>query len=139
MFQSISLIIKHILEFGNFKSSDIPKKYYRELLTGLKNLKRLDTVFIPEFITLAKKFSGRLIIDDTNHSKYGLKKHTRKLKNLKTNGYESGFKLLLFLWEDDNFRIPIGFALWHKDSNSINDLALAGLSRTRNEFKLKLK
>ena len=45
--------------------------------------------------------------------------------------------MLLFLWEGDNFRIPIGFALWGKDSNSINDLALAGLSRIRNGFKLK--
>ncbi|MFW6225258.1 MAG: transposase [Bacteroidota bacterium] len=33
----------------------------------------------------------------------------------------------------------MGFALWGKDSNSINDLALAGLSRIRNEFKLKPK
>ena len=65
--------IKQILTFGNFKSSSIPRKYYRELLTGLENLKRIDTVFIPEFIKLASKFEGRLILDDTNHPKYGLK------------------------------------------------------------------
>lgn len=131
--------INRILSYGNFKSSEIPRKYYRELLTGLEKLKRIDTVFISSFIKLAKRYEGRLIIDDTNHPKYGLKNHTRKLKNLKTSGYENGFKLLLFLWEGDNFRIPIGFALWSKDSNSINDLALAGLSRVRNEFKLKPK
>lgn len=131
--------IKQILTYGNFKSSDIPRKYYRELLTGLESLKRIDTVFLPQFIQLASNYEGRLIIDDTNHPKYGLKNHTRKLKNLKTSGYENGFKLLLFLWEGDNFRIPIGFALWGKESNSINDLALAGLSRIRNEFKLKPK
>lgn len=129
--------IKQIMTYGNFQSSSIPRKHYRELLIGLENLKRIDTVFIPQFISIASKFKGRLVIDDTNHPKYGLKNHTRKLKNLKTSGYENGFKLLLFLWEGDNFRIPLGFAMWHKDSNSINDLALAGLSRIRNEFKLK--
>lgn len=139
MFQSVSIIIKHILQFGNFRINDIPYKASRELLTGFEDLKRIDTVFIPQFISMAKKQEGRLIIDDTNHPKYGLKNYTRKLKNLKTSGYESGFKLLLFLWEGDNFRIPIGFALWGKDSNPINDLALAGLSRIRNEFKLKPK
>ena len=101
--------IKQILTYGNFKSSDIPRKYYRELLTGLESLKRIDTVFLPQFIQLASNYEGRLIIDDTNHPKYGLKNHTRKLKNLKTSGYENGFKLLLFLWEGDNFRISIGF------------------------------
>lgn len=131
--------INKILTFGNLKLSEMPRKHYRALLTGLENLKRIDTVFIPEFIKLAKRFEGRLIIDDTNHPKYGLKNYTRKLKNLKTSGYENGFKLLLFLWEGDNFRIPIGFALWGKDSNSINDLALAGLSRIKNEFKLRPK
>jgi len=129
--------INKLLSYGNFKSSEIPRKYYRELLTGIENLRRLDTVFIPQFVRIASRFEGRLIIDDTNHPKYGLKNYTRKLKNLKTSGYENGFKLLLFLWEGDNFRIPIGFALWGKDSNSINDLALAGLSRIRNEFKLQ--
>lgn len=129
--------INRILSYGSFKSSEIPRKHYRELLTGIEKLKRIDTIFIPKFIELAKRYEGRLIIDDTNHPKYGLKNYTRKLKNLKTSGYENGFKLLLFLWESDNFRIPIGFALWGKDSNSINDLALAGLSRIRNEFKLR--
>ncbi len=137
MFLAINTIMNHILKFGNYRSSEIPRKYFKELLTGLKNLKRIDTVFIPEFISLARRFKGRLILDDTNHPKYGLKNYTRKIKNLKTSGYENGFKLLLFLWEGDNFRIPIGFAIWGKDSNSINDLALAGLSRIRNEFRLK--
>jgi len=130
MFTSISIIIPHLLKFEHSEK-------ILQVLTGLEKLKRIDTVFIPEFINLAKGIEGRLILDDTNHPKYGLKNYTRKIKNLKTSGYENGFKLLLFLWEGDNFRIPLGFALWHKDSNSINDLALAGLSRIRNEFKLK--
>jgi hypothetical protein len=91
MLNIFTLFINKILIFGNLKLSEIPNKYYKELLTGLKNIKRLDTVFIPGFIELAKKFEGRLIIDDTNHPKYGLKKYTRKIKNLKTSGYENGF------------------------------------------------
>jgi len=38
-----------------------------------------------------------LIIDDTNYPKYGLKKYARKLKNLKTSGYEDGFKTVFLL------------------------------------------
>jgi hypothetical protein len=80
-----------------------------------------------------------LIIDDTNNQKYGLKNWARKLKNLKTSGYESGYKILLFLWQTGSYRIPIGFALWHKESPSLNDLALQGLGVLRNTFKLKPK
>jgi hypothetical protein len=137
MLNIFTLFINKILTFGNLKLSDVPRTTYKELLTAFENIKRNGTVFIPEFIELARKFEGRLIIDDTNHPKYGLKNYTRKLKNLKTSGYENGFKLLLFLWEGNGVRIPIGFALWGQDSSSINDLALAGLSRIRNEFKLK--
>ena len=61
------------------------------------------------------------------------------MKNLKTSGYESGYKILLFLWETDNYRIPIGFSLWHKESPSLNELALQGLGILRNTFKLKPK
>ncbi len=65
--------IKQILVLGNFRSSSIPRKYYRGLLTGLEKFKRLDTIFIPEFIQLARNYEGRLVIDYTNHPKYGLK------------------------------------------------------------------
>jgi hypothetical protein len=94
---------------------------------------------IPSLIKLCHKSEGILIIDDTNNPKYGLKNWARKLKNLKTSGYESGYKILLFLWQTGNFRIPIGFALWHKESPSLNDLALQGLGIFRNTFKLKPK
>lgn len=46
-------------------------------------------------------------------------------------------KIVLFLWQVGDYRIPIGFGLWHKGSGSVCDLALAGISRLRNEFKLK--
>ena len=58
---------------------------------ALSELKKKDIVLIPQFIRLAKKTKGRLIIDDTNYPKYGLKTHARKLKNLKTSGYADAF------------------------------------------------
>ena len=137
--QYFSLFINQLLNYGNFKSSDIPRKYHRELLTEFSKIKNKDSVFIPSLIKLCRKTEGVLIIDDTNNPKYGLKNWTRKLKNLKTSGYESGYKILLFLWQTDNHRIPIGFALWHKESPSLNDLALQGLGILRNTFKLKPK
>ena len=137
--QYFSLFINRLLSYGNFKSSQIPRKYHRELLTEFSNIKNKDSVFIPSLIKLCKKTEGRLIIDDTNNPKYGLKKIARKMKNLKTSGYESGYKILLFLWETNHHRIPIGFALWHKESPSLNELALQGLGILRNTFKLKPK
>ena len=139
MINNIHLFINQLLNYGNFKSSNIPRKYHKELLTEFSGIKNKDSVFIPSLIKLCKKTEGRLIIDDTNNPKYGLKSIARKMKNLKTSGYESGYKILLFLWQTDNHRIPIGFALWHKESPSLNELALQGLGILRNTFKLKPK
>ena len=134
--QYFSLFINQLLNYGNFKSSEIPRKYHRELLTEFAKIKNKDSVFIPSLIRLCRKSEGRLIIDDTNNPKYGLKNIARKMKNLKTSGYESGYKILLFLWQTDNYRIPIWFALWHKESPSLNELGLQGLRILRNTFKL---
>lgn len=131
------IFINKILQFGNFRKTDISSKLYTELLTAFENLKRIDTVFIPELIKLCKRTEGKLIIDSSDNPKYGLKYICRKMKNLKTNGYHSGFKIVLFLWQAGDYRIPIGFGLWHKESGSVCDLALAGMSRLRNEFKLR--
>jgi len=137
--QYFSIFINQLLSYGNFKSSEIPKKCHRELLTEFSKIRNKDSIFIPSLIKLCKKMEGRLIIDDTSNPKYGLKNIARKMKNLKTSGYESGYKILLFLWETDNHRIPIGFALWHKESPSLNELALQGFGILRNTFKLKPK
>ena len=134
---SIALFINKILTFRNFRITDIPNKTRRELLTAFENLKRIDTVFVPELIKLAENHKGKLIIDSSDNGKYGLKHICRKMKNLKTSGYHMGFKLVLFLWQVGDYRIPIGFGLWHKKSGSVCDLALAGISRLRNEFGLK--
>jgi hypothetical protein len=67
-----------------------------------------------------------LIIDDTANPKYGLKRWARKIKIIGTSGFEHGYKILLFLWECPLGRIPIGFALWPKESRSLNELLLEG-------------
>ncbi len=139
MLNIFNLFINKILTFGNLKISEIPRKYYAELLTGLEKLKRIDTVFFPEFTELASRFEGKLIIDDTIIPSMDLKIILENIKTLRLVVTRMVLKLLLFLWETNNIRIPIVFALWGKESNSINDLALAGLSRIRNEFKLKPK
>src|SRR5690606_5370890 len=61
----------------------------------------------------------------------------RKLKILNTSGYADGYKILLFLWECPLGRIPIGFAIWHKESRSLNELTLEVLSLLRNRYGLK--
>jgi hypothetical protein len=77
------------------------------------------------------------VIDDTTNPKYGLKDWVRKMKIIGTSGYEHGYKILLFLWDCPIGRIPLGFALWHKESRSLNDLALQGISLLRNRYELK--
>jgi hypothetical protein len=139
MLNIFNIIINKILSFGNFRITEIKPKVYAELLTVFENLKRIDTVFIPELIKLCTNRKGILIVDDSDNPKYGMKYICRIMKNLKTNGYHSGFKIVLFLWQEGEYRIPIGFGLWHKESGSLCDLMLAGLSRLRNEFKLKPK
>lgn len=39
MFLAINTIMNNILRFGNYRSSEIGRKYFKELLIGLKNLK----------------------------------------------------------------------------------------------------
>ena len=129
--------INQLLQSGNFKSSEIPTKHYQELLTEFERLKYQDIVMIPSLIKLCKGLPVKLIVDDTNNPKYGLENIVRTLKNLKTSGYHKGYKIVLFLCEIADHRIPIGFALWHKDSPSPNNLAMAGFSRLRNTFKFK--
>ena len=94
---------------------------------------------IPELINMAEKISGNLILDDTSNPKYGLKKVAIKFKNLSTGGYHKGYKILLFLWDTGNFKIPIGFALYYKGSKTINELARKGLSLLRNTYEIRPK
>ena len=119
MLNNFSIFINKILSSGNLKISEIPRKTYIELMTAFSMLKTDKVILIPSLIKLCLRTVGNLIIDDTGNRKYGLK----------TGGYFWGYKIVLFLWEADGQRIPIGFALWHKDSNSLNELAIEGIRR----------
>lgn len=137
MMQIFHSIVKQILFFGGIRISEFSKKARRELLTASEELYRQDVVILESFVKLAKRYPGRLILDDTTNPKYGLKRWSRKLKILRTNGYEQGYKIVLFLWEWDKGRIPLGFALWHKERKSLNELALEGIGCLRNRYGLK--
>lgn len=128
--------IKQILSFCGYKITDIPARYYQELLTAFKDLPHQDFVLIPSLVELAISFPGKLLIDDTNNPKYGLKAFALKLKNLSTGAHHSGYKIVLFLWQTEIFRIPIGFALCHSQSPTPSELALKGLSLLRNHYKM---
>lgn len=137
MLQATYLFIKHILTFGNFQSSQIPKSVLNKLLTEFTKLKNKDVILIPEFIRKFCKGGGTLIVDETVNGKYGLKHIVRKLKILNNGGYCLGYKVVLFLWNKDNLKIPIGFGFYHKDSTSVSEITLTFIGRLRNEFKIR--
>lgn len=133
------LYIKKILSFSGFKITELKNDTRKQLLTAFQNMSNHDVIMIPEFVNMAKKMPGNLILDDTSNPKYGLKEIAIKFKNLSTGGYHKGYKIMLFLWDIGNIKIPIGFALKHKNNKSINDLARTGLSLLRNTYKLRPK
>jgi len=138
MIQAFSIFAKQIVSFGKYKATKIPGWVFTALLTAFSQMLNQDVVIILPLLKLAKRSGkGNLVIDDTTNPKYGLKKWARKMKIVGTSGFEHGYKILLFLWECDFGRIPIGFALWHKESKSLNELTLAGLGLLRNQHKLK--
>lgn len=133
----ISLYIKQIQCIGGFKISGLKKGIYKQLLTAFEDMLNHDVVMIPAFINMARKMPGNLILDDSSNPKYGLDKIAIKFKYLSTGGHHKGYKILLFLWDTGNIRIPIGFALYHKGSKSINELARKGLSLLRNTYEIR--
>lgn len=137
MIQATFLFIKHILSFGNFRSSQIPKSVLNKLLTEFTNVKNNDVILIPEFIRKFCKSGGTLIVDETINGKYGLKKVARKFKILNNGGYCFGYKVVLFLWNKDNLKIPIGFGFYHKDSESVCEITMDFVGKLRNEFHIR--
>jgi hypothetical protein len=138
MIQASILFAKQILGLGGFKATRIPGWVITTLLTAFSRLLEQEVVILEPLVKRVKRSGkGILVIDDTTNPKYGLKQWTRKLKIVGTSGYEHGYKILLFLWECPLGRIPIGFALWHRETSSINDLVLEGLSLLRNRYHLK--
>jgi hypothetical protein len=132
-----SLYIKQIQSFGGFKVSELKNGIYKQLLTAFQDMLNHDVVMISAFVNMAKTMPGNLILDDTSNPKYGLDKIAVKYKHLSTGGYYKGYKILLFLWDTGNIRIPIGFALYYKGSKSINERARKGLSLLRNTYDLR--
>ena len=138
MLPLFSLIAKSILGLDGYRISELPRNTYPALLTAFKDMVNHDVVMLSNLKILLKKApNGYLVVDDTSNPKYGLKHITRKLKILTNSGYVDGYKIVLFLWVCEFGRIPIGFALWHKGSKSINELVLRGWSILRNKLKLK--
>jgi hypothetical protein len=136
MIQAFAQFAKRILNSERFASSKLSRNVHQELLTAFSGCLNHEVVMIRPLIKLIKNLPGKLLIDDTSNPKYGLKEYCRKLKILTHGGYQEGFKILVFLWECELGRIPIGFALWHKGTPSLTELVLSGLSLLRNTFKL---
>lgn len=138
MLEHFPLFAKRLLDVGGFRVSKLPRNLYSNLLTAFSSLLEQPVVMINPLVRLAKRFGkGRLVIDDTCNPKYGLAQWTRKLKILTNGSYRQGYKILLFLWECEGGRIPLGFALWHKQTASLSELTLQGLSLLRNQYGLK--
>jgi Transposase DDE domain len=137
MIEGFSYFAKQLLSIGGFQITHLPTKAYRQLLTAFQDMVDHDVVMIKPLLKLVKKLPGRLILDDTTNPKYGLKRWSRKMKIIGTSGYAHGYKVLLFLWECELGRIPVGFALWHQESKPVNELVLIGLNLLRRRFKLK--
>lgn len=139
MLEVMSEFVNKIVSFGKFKRSEISDKAYEQLLTSFRDMLKHDVVMIPAIIDRVKQEIGRLLLDTTDNPKYGLKEIAIKMKNLSNGGYSNGFKIVLFLYKVDKKTYPLGFALIHKESKTQEELVLNGLSRLRNEFKLKPK
>jgi Transposase DDE domain len=138
MLSMFAVFVQRILITGGLKMNELPAKYYRDLLTAAERLGNEPIVFINSLVELAKILPGRLIVDDTSNPKYGhLKGFARSLFIPSTSGYCQGYKILMFLWEAGGVRFPIGFALWHANSEPLPELALQGFSLLRNQYHLK--
>ena len=129
--------VNQLLSYCGFKPSQLPAKYYRDLVTAFCDLPNQQVILIPSLVALAQACPGRLIIDDTGNPKYGLKPFLQSLKNHATGQYFKGYRVLMFLWKAGNLRIPIGFALCHAQSLKPQELSLKGLSILRNHYHLK--
>ena len=138
MLAVLSLFVQQLLLLNGFKVSAFSPKLYRGLLTAAEQLADMPVVLVDGLVALAETLPGRLIIDDTNNPKYGkLQGLLGKLFIPATGAHCQGYKVILFLWETGEVRLPVAFALWHGGSEKLTDLALAGLSALRNHTKLR--
>jgi len=137
MFQAIQCFSAQLLSVGGFRVTQLPGKAYRDLLTEFGEVLDHAVIFIKPLVNIALLLQGCLIVDDTNNPKYGLAHWARTLFSPTTKGYSSGYKVVLFLWKWKYGTFPIGFGLWHVQSQKINQIFLKGLSQLRNHFRLR--
>jgi len=139
MLEVMNEFVNKIVSFSKFKRSKFSNRAYGQLLMSFQDMLKHEVVMIPAIINKVKHEIGRLLLDTTDNPKYGLKEIAIKMKNLSNGGYSEGFKIVLFLYKVGKKTYPLGFALIHKGSKTQEELVLNGLSRLRNEFKLKPK
>ena len=138
MIQGFKEFAKQLLVSGGFRITEFPRKAYRDLLTGLGQLREDEVRIIPGMIELANAHPGYLVIDDTKNPKYGLSHWAKKLKILTNGATRSGYEVVLLLWLVPGLgRFPIGFALSHKGTDTPAELALQGMSLLRNRHDLR--
>lgn len=82
---------------------------------------------------------GYLIIDDTLLPK-SASKHSKFVKKLYSGKYKAriqGLSIVVIIWTDGVWRIPLGLKIWEKGGKTKPELALELLSEIRNKMKLK--
>lgn len=99
----------------------------------------------PEYLiySIIKLFTfikgGYLIIDDTLLPKSAVKDcyFVKKLYSGKYKTQIYGVSIVVIIWTDGYWRIPLGLKIWSKGGKSKPELALELLSEIRNKMKLK--
>jgi hypothetical protein len=82
---------------------------------------------------------GYLLIDDTLLPK-SASKHSNFVKKLYSGKYKAriqGLSIVMVIWTDGYWRIPLGLKIWEKGGKTKPELALELLSEIRNKMKLK--
>jgi hypothetical protein len=82
---------------------------------------------------------GYLIIDDTLLPK-SASKYSKFVKKQYSGKYKSriqGLSIVVVIWTDGVWRIPLGLRIWSKGGKTKPDLALEIISEIRNKMKLK--
>jgi hypothetical protein len=82
---------------------------------------------------------GFLIIDDTLLPK-SVSKNSKFVKKLYSGKHKTpiqGLSIVVVIWTDGIWRVPLGLKIWEKGGKTKPDLALELLSEVRNKMKLK--
>lgn len=137
MLDPVRCFVQQLLTLRAFRVSVFPRKAYQLSLTAVHYYQKHHVVLLPEVIQRAKACPGCLVVDDTGVEKYGMLAECRVLFNHAKRHFGHGYKLLLFLWHCAEGYLPLGFALWAKDSPTLTQLTLNGLSLLRNRCHLK--